>query len=97
MQLSLSDEAQAEAWEAVDWYTGEGAFAAANAFADAVDHALQLLLEFAGLGAPSPHDTRAMPQHDFLYSLIYRVQTNTVRVIAIANQSRRPGYWAERR
>jgi plasmid stabilization system protein ParE len=96
MQISLSDEAQADAWEAVDWYAGEGALAAADAFADAVDHALHLLLEFPGLGAPGPHDTRALPLHGFPYSLIYRVQTHTVRVIAIANQSRRPGYWSGR-
>lgn len=97
MRISLSAEAQTEAREATDWYLGEEAFAAADHFADELGHVLTLLSQFPELGQPGPYQTRKLPLHAFPYSLIYRVETETVRVIAIAHQRRRPGYWAGRR
>lgn len=97
MQVSLSDEAQADADATVDWYIGEGAFIAADDFADEIDQALGLLSRFPELGKTSAHRTRTLALHSFPYSLIYRLQVDVVRVIAIANHSRRPGYWAGRR
>lgn len=97
MRISLSAEAQAEADEAVDWYIGAGAIVAASDFADALDHAIGLLRQFPRMGAHGPQSTRSLPLHAFPYSLIYRIQQDTVRIIAVANQSRRPGYWAGRR
>jgi len=97
MRISLSAEAQAEADEAVDWYIGAGAFLAASDFADALGHALDMLRQFPEMGAHGQHSTRHLPLHSFPYSLIYRVQQDAVRVIAVANQSRRPGYWSGRR
>ncbi|WP_239190188.1 type II toxin-antitoxin system RelE/ParE family toxin [Candidatus Nitrotoga sp. HW29] len=55
------------------------------------------LNQFATLGESGAHNTRSLPLHGFPYSLIYRLQDNTVCVIAIAHHSRRPGYWVGRR
>jgi len=33
----------------------------------------------------------------FPYSIIYQVSTDELRVIAVAHQRRRPGYWAGRK
>lgn len=97
MLVSLSREAQADANEAVDWYFGEGAFLAADEFANELDQALAMLTTFPSLGGASAHNTRIVPLHNFPYSLIYRLQADTIRVIAIAHHSRRPGYWVGRR
>jgi plasmid stabilization system protein ParE len=97
MQVSLSDEAIADADDAVDWYIGEGAPAAADDFLNEVDHALDLLLNNPEMGRNSSHQTRILPLHSFPFSLVYRSQPHTLRVIAIAHHSRRPGYWAARR
>lgn len=97
MRISVSAEAQAEAGDAGDWYIGVGAPQAASDFVDAIEHAFGLLQRFPDLGARGPLNTRVMPLHTFPYSLVYRVQHDTVRIIAIANQSRRPGYWGGRR
>ncbi|MET1082609.1 MAG: type II toxin-antitoxin system RelE/ParE family toxin [Burkholderiales bacterium] len=48
------------------------------------------------LGAPGRYRTRVVPLHKFPYSLIYRIQADTLRVLAIAHQRRRPGYWGKR-
>ncbi|MDR3393407.1 MAG: type II toxin-antitoxin system RelE/ParE family toxin [Parasulfuritortus sp.] len=96
MRISLSAEAKAEANEAVDWYIGKEAIYAASDFADALDHALAMLRQFPYLGGQGALSTRILPLHTFPYSLVYRIQEDTVRVIAIAHQNRRPAYWAGR-
>ncbi len=53
-QVSLSAEAQADA----DWYIGEGAFIAADDFADELDQALSLLNQFTELGGPGVYNTQ---------------------------------------
>jgi plasmid stabilization system protein ParE len=96
LPVSLSAEAQADADTAVAWYIGEGAFTAAEDFADTLDQALDLLRRFPELGESGAHNTRTLSLHKFPYSLIYRLQGGVIRVIAIAHHSRRPGYWAGR-
>lgn len=97
MHVSLSDEAEADADDAIDWYIGEGAPAAADDFLNELDHALELLHTNPEMGKSGPHQTHILPLHSFPYSLVYRSQPNTLRVIAIAHHSRRPGFWAGRR
>lgn len=95
--VSLSSEAQADANAAVDWYVGKGAFIAADDFADELGRALGLLSQFTESGKTGAHNTRTLPLHSFPYSLIYRLQGDAIRVIAVAHHSRRPGYWVGRR
>jgi plasmid stabilization system protein ParE len=97
VRVSLSAEAQADADAVVDWYISEGAFIAAEDFTEELDGALNLLNQFAELGESGMHHTRSLPLHGFPYSLIYRLRDDTVRVIAVAHHSRRPGYWVGRR
>jgi len=97
MRVSLSNAARADADAAVDWYIGERAFIAADDFADELDQALGLLKRFPELGQAGAGNTRTLPLHSFPYSLIYRLQADVIRVIAVAHHSRRPGYWAKRR
>jgi plasmid stabilization system protein ParE len=97
MRVSLSDEAQGDADAAIDWYLQENAFAAVDDFADELEQALSMLSGFPNIGATGSYKTRIFTLHNFPYSLIYRVQPETVRVIAVAHHSRSPGYWAGRR
>ncbi|MEK7436741.1 MAG: type II toxin-antitoxin system RelE/ParE family toxin [Pseudomonadota bacterium] len=97
MRVSLSNEAQGDADAAVNWYIGEGAFIAADDFVDELDQALALLDRFPELGQAGEGGTRRLPLHSFPYSLIYRLQADAIRIIAVAHHSRRPGYWAGRR
>ena len=97
LPISLSREAQADAAAAVEWYIGEGAFIAAEDFIGEIEQALGMLSRFPELGETGSHKTRMLPLHSFPYSLIYRLQTGVIRIIAIAHHSRRPGYWVGRR
>ena len=97
MQASLSDEAQADIEAAIDWYLGKGAFVATADLANELDRAIGLLTRFPALGRPIAHNARALSLHSFPYSLIYLLQTDAIRIIAVAHHSRRPGYWVGRR
>jgi plasmid stabilization system protein ParE len=96
-RISLSDEAQADADSAIDWYIGESAFIAADDFINEIERALGLLKQFPALGEGGARKARSFPLHGFPYSLIYRLQGDAVRVIAVAHHSRSPAYWAGRR
>lgn len=66
-------------------------------FTDKFERALTQLARFQELGAADWHKTRAFTLPKLPYSLIYRVFPDHIRIIAVANHSRRPGYWAGRR
>ena len=97
MNLSLSEEAVDDAKQTADWYIDQDAWAAAVDLKVEIDRALARLLKEPGLGTPGPEETRILPVHRFPVSLVYRVQGDMVRVIAVAGQRRQPGYWAGRR
>ena len=97
MRISLSDEAQTDANSAIDWYVGEGAFVAAEDFANILDQVFALLRDYPAMGGQTAQDARMLALHNFPYSLVYRLQHDEIRIIAIAHHSRRPGYWAGRR
>lgn len=97
LPVSLSHEAQTDADAAVEWYIGEGAFIAAEDFLGEIEQALGLLAQFPELGEAGSYNMRMLPLHNFPYSLIYRLQSDAIRIIAIAHHSRRPGYWIGRR
>ena len=97
MRISLSEEAQADAKAAVDWYIEENALIAADDFADELDQALSLLNQFPEMGKAGARNTRTLTLHSFPFSLIYRLQADVIRIVAVAHHSRRPNFWASRR
>ncbi|MBT9456634.1 MAG: type II toxin-antitoxin system RelE/ParE family toxin [Burkholderiaceae bacterium] len=96
MNISLSAEALRDAREAADWYIDQGAWVAALALQAQIDRALKTLARNPGLGTPGPQNTRLFPVRRFPISLVYRLQGNELRVIAVAAHRRRPGYWTGR-
>lgn len=97
MKLSLSEEALADAQQTADWYIDQDAWAAAVALQQEIQRALTRLLKTPGLGTPGPEGTRILPVHRFPVSLVYRLQGDMLRVIAVAGQRRQPRHWAGRR
>ncbi len=97
MTLSFNRQALAEAEDAAYWYREQGGNETSEAFSAEVKRVAQLAERHPELGSPGPHRTRRLYLKRFPYTLIYRFASDTIRIIAIAHQSRRPGYWAERR
>lgn len=94
-EVSLNPEAEAEYEVALGWYYARSPRAAGR-FQDAFDKAIEAI---------SAHPTR-YPAIDaahrliragrYPYYLIYRVDGEAVRVLAVAHAKRRPQYWSGR-
>lgn len=100
MRLVVFDEAKQELEEATGRYEielqGRG-----RRFLYAYRDAIEQALEFPNSAirateVQSHHTLRKFHLHHFPYSLVTVVVGEELRVIAIAHQSRDPGYWAER-
>ena len=88
--------ARAEALQAVRWYADVAGASIAAAFEHELDAAIQLLLRFPRLGSPGVHGSRKLRVDRFPYTLHYRLDGELIRILAVANQRRRPGYWRGR-
>lgn len=97
MPVSFNREALAEAEDAAYWYREQGGSETSEAFSAEVKRVAQLAERHPELGSPGPHRTRRLYLRRFPYTLIYRLASDNIRVIAIAHQSRLPGYWSGRR
>lgn len=97
MKASLSREALGDAKAAADWYRDQGSPQAAGRFKEQLGSTLALLCEHPELGTPLAHSLRSFPIRQFPLSVVYRVDGDHLRVIAVAAHRRRPGYWKGRR
>ena len=66
-------------------------------FRNEAQRSLRLISVHPSIGAPSAGDTRRLVIRRYPYSIIYRIDSSHLRVLAIASDRRRPGYWAGRR
>lgn len=97
MRVSFNPEALAEAEEATRWYRENGGAAPSRSFGQELKRVVSLATGEPGIGSPGPHGVSRLYLKRFPYTLIFRIQGGSLRVIAVAQQSRRPGYWAGRR
>lgn len=98
LPVRFSAEAESELDAAMAWYD-EKQPGLGGAFIEAVDAALGMLAEWPGSGVPVPGvdaglEIRRVPLARFPYHLPYVVIEDHVRVLAVAHDRRRPGYWA---
>jgi len=96
MIVSIHREADAELLAGAVYYAEHATREAAEAFLDEFDHAVSLLREFPRLGVPWRGRARKFPLRRFPYSLIYYETGARLRIVAVAHQSRKPGYWSGR-
>jgi plasmid stabilization system protein ParE len=61
-----------------------------------VQAAIDLVCEFPELGQAVDQGLRRVVLHRFPFSLIYSVETDTIVIVAVAHQRRRPDYWKSR-
>jgi len=100
LPVRFSEEAASEL-EAATAYYDEQQPGLGEAFIDAIDTALGMLAEWPRSGVPIPGvasglEIRRAPVPRFPYHLPYVVIEDHVRVLAVAHDRRRPGYWAPR-
>ena len=93
----LAPQAEEELADALAFYQDQASPSVAASFLAEFARIARLIAEHPGIGTPTTGARRIMPMPRFPYSLIYRVETDVVRIGAVAHQSRRPGYWRAQR
>jgi len=87
--------ARREFYAAVDFYYGQAAGLGADLI-DEVERIIGLLRESPRIGSTFTDDTRRIPLRRFPFNLVYAVESDSVIVVALAHQRRKPGYWKDR-
>ena len=98
--VRFEDEADEEYRATARWYE-QRRVALGIEFLDAVDYTLNQILRFPHMGAsvarmPADLPVRRAPVTGFPYHVIYLEMEATIRVLAVAHDRRRPGYWKSR-
>lgn len=87
--------AERELAKAVDFYERERA-GLGDEFLQEVQRAASFLIEFPRLGRSVSRNRRVLVLKEFPYLLVYDLDQTGIRIIAVAHQNQRTGYWSER-
>lgn len=96
MNLYVHPAALADLKDAAAFYTERADNALGLALISEFERVLKLLADKPELGAMWRGTVRRLPLRRFPYKLVYQIQPQELRVIALAHQRRRPGYWKNR-
>lgn len=99
-RVRFEDEAEAEYRAAGRWYE-ERRVGLGLEFLDAVDTTIDQIVKLPHAGAPVrglPPDllVRHAPVKRFPYRVVYLEAETTTRILAVAHERRKPGYWKSR-
>ena len=94
-ELEYLEEALEEAEAVARWYAERSASAAAG-FSEEVDTAESAIADFPDAWPHYDHGTRRYLLRRYPFSVIYRVESRRILIVAVAHGHRRPGYWKAR-
>ena len=94
--FSIHETGEAEINEAADFYDLEDP-GLGSVFIDEVERAIESISQCPEAAPLVRGRVRKKPLAKFPYSLVYSVQPDEVRLLAVAHQKRRPFYWRGRR
>lgn len=93
--VQFHSEAEAELGEAVSFYelrlAGLG-----SSFAAEIQNSIRFIRAFPEGGSPVGGKLRKVVVKRFPYSVIYRSEAETIYIVAVAHNRRRPAYWKGR-
>lgn len=95
VDLTFNPEAELEYEDALEWYSQRDS-RVADRFEAAIDHAIQAIIAHPTMYPLCDRIHRLVLARGFPYVLIYRIDDDEARVIAVAHAKRRPGYWSNR-
>ena len=94
---SVSLEAERELIDGARFYAQEANADLGLAFIAEFERSIGVLCTYPRLGPVWRGGARRLPLRRFPYSIIYQLKPEEIRIIALAHQSRRPGYWRGRK
>ncbi len=96
MNYWLHPEAREDLREAANFYRDNAGIVLSQALLAEFEHSIGLLLEHPRLGGRWRQGKRRYLMRRFPFAIIYSVMRDQLRILAVAHQSRRPGYWRGR-
>lgn len=97
MRIVWQAQAEIELNAAIDYYHFRASTAVATDFRKEVERVIKLLGKHTKLGMQVRHGARRLILTGYPFDLVYREKQDSIIIVAIAHQRRRPGYWAGRR
>jgi toxin ParE1/3/4 len=97
VKVVVETAARAEFDAAQDYYREHASLYIAASFVLRFERAVELLRSHPDIGTPVSQRLRSLPLRRFPYTLIYEHHGDSLRILAVAHQRRRPRYWARRR
>lgn len=95
MKFTFHPDADAEFDQVVAYYEARQSGLGLE-FADEVLVTIARILDHPKAGSPFSKNTWRCLTKRFPYGIIYQIHEDTLRIIAVAHLSRRPGYWENR-
>jgi toxin ParE1/3/4 len=94
-EVIFHTEAEAEILQALEWYAERSAIAA-RAFVHELTHVVSLAVRLPETWPKVFGNTRRIVFPRFPFDLIFRLRGETLEIVAVAHQRRRPSYWSDR-
>jgi plasmid stabilization system protein ParE len=88
-------EAEAEVLQALEWYAERSAVAA-RAFVHELSRVVSLAVRSPQTWPKALGNTRRIVFPRYPFDLIFRLRGETLEIVAVAHQRRRPSYWTDR-
>ena len=95
MKFYFHPQADLELSDTVDYYD-HCEFGLGLEFAEEVYSSIERIIEYPSSSSEISQSTRRCLINRFPYGIIYQQKGPAIRIIAIANLHRRPGYWKKR-
>ncbi len=95
MRVDFHPAALREVEEAQAWYE-ERSLLAASAFLRELSVTVRRIQQTPDRYPVAEAGTRRILLDRFPFTIYYRVTSNTLNIVAVAHQKRRPGYWSWR-
>lgn len=96
MKIFLHPGAEKDIRDAAEFYEREGSPAVAARFVCEFKRLTALISEHPDIGAPRTAGLRSFAMNVFPYSVIYRAGPDSIRVLVVKHDRKRPGYGAAR-
>lgn len=93
--LEYLEEALEEAEAAARWYADRSLTAVAG-FSSEIDAAEEAIAEFPDAWPSFENGTRRYLLRRYPFSIVYRIESRRILIVAVAHAHRRPGYWKSR-
>lgn len=96
MKVTLHPAAEQDIQEAAAFYAREGTPIVAARFVAEFKRLAALLLEHPDIGSPRQDGRRGFAMSVFPYTVIYRANTEDIKILVVKHDRKRPGYGTKR-